>query len=142
MASVEGLNKLTATLRDRVKQVKEDGAASVVVGYSAPGAVMVHEDLEALHGSLFNEVHADEISRGVIVARRPQEQAKYLEQPGRDSSIQEQIRQATRKVLEAGGSLEDGLMAGGEVLLAASQELVPGSVEGELGASGFVKIED
>ncbi len=142
MASIEGLEKLTATLRDRAKQAKADGAASVVVGYSADHAIMVHEDLEALHGSLFNEAHADEISRGVMTPRRPNECAKFLESPGRDSGIQEQMRQATHKVLEAGGSLEDGLLAGGEVLLAASQELVPGGVKGELGASGFVKIED
>lgn len=46
----------------------------------------VHEDLRVAHGEEFNLKHADEIAAGLTHARRPEEQAKYLERPARQNA--------------------------------------------------------
>ena len=66
----------------------------VRVGYTAAYAVIVHEVLEAAHGEEYNQKYAAEIASGAQYwykgawrtyhRRRPQEQAKFLEQPLRD----------------------------------------------------------
>jgi hypothetical protein len=53
--------------------------STVVVGYTAPHALYVHEDLEKAHGEEFNIKHAAEIAEGKEKPRRRQEQAKFLE---------------------------------------------------------------
>lgn len=68
--------------------------ADIVVGYTAFYAVYVHEDLDKLHGTAFNIVHAKEIeaakgtkkgtTEGGMFKRGPNQQAKYLEKPARE----------------------------------------------------------
>lgn len=66
------------------------GLETVVrVSYSEPYAADVHEDLEVAHGAEYNSKHADDIANGrkyfykgrfkTYHARRPKEQAKFLE---------------------------------------------------------------
>jgi hypothetical protein len=65
----------------------------VVVGYTDEVAPEVHEDLEALHGENYNAHYSKQIREGRMYMhrgrlkpyhnRRPQEQAKFLEQPVR-----------------------------------------------------------
>ena len=67
----------------------------IVVGYTSPYAVYVHEDLEAAHGEAFNIKHAREIAaasgtprgtaEGGMFKRGKNEQAKFLEKPARDN---------------------------------------------------------
>lgn len=59
------------------------GTTEAKVTYNTDYAVYVHEDLTKAHGATFNRKYSDEISRGVTHARRPQEQAKFLERPVR-----------------------------------------------------------
>lgn len=69
-----------------------------VIGYSDPKAIWVHEDLNKAHGEVYNKKYADDIRRGVKFKRRPQEQAKFLEQPFRETQketiefVKEEIR--------------------------------------------------
>jgi hypothetical protein len=67
--------------------------AAYAVGYTAPYAAVVHEDLSAVHGKMFNAKHARAISKARTSKsasqrkrwhkRRPDEQAKFLEAPAR-----------------------------------------------------------
>lgn len=76
------------------KKVSPDGLPRYEVGYGALNddghdyAIYVHEDLDALHGAAFNAdpKHAAEIAAGKTHPRREQEQAKFLEQPARQST--------------------------------------------------------
>lgn len=57
-----------------------DTVATVSYGdANAPYAVFVHEDLSKRHGSAFNVHYAQEIAAGYTHERRPEEQAKFLE---------------------------------------------------------------
>jgi hypothetical protein len=63
------------------------------VGYNMPYAVRVHEDLTLAHGEVFNQKYARQRLAAVTAAekikyalRRPQEQAKFLEQPAREKT--------------------------------------------------------
>lgn len=53
-------------------------------GENAYYAVFVHEDLTKVHGTAFNIKYAHEIMMGREHARRPEEQAKFLEKPAAD----------------------------------------------------------
>lgn len=65
----------------------------VIVGYTQPYAVFVHEDLEKAHGQEFNIKYAEEIERakgtkrgtakGGMFNRGPNQQAKFLERPAK-----------------------------------------------------------
>lgn len=65
----------------------------VIVGYTAAYSVYVHENLDALHGEMFNIAYADVISKhqaagtGTVRSgwflRGKNQQAKFLEQPAR-----------------------------------------------------------
>lgn len=52
---------------------------SVEVSFNTPYALYVHEDLTKRHGRAFNEYYAEDIAAGRTHARRPEEQAKFLE---------------------------------------------------------------
>jgi hypothetical protein len=55
------------------------------IQYTDPKAAAVHEDLSFRHGEVYNQHYATEIAMGITHARRPQEQAKFLEAPLRDN---------------------------------------------------------
>ena len=59
----------------------------IVVGYGSEGvgyAVFVHEDLNKVHGKVFNIKYAKEIAAGTMKNRGEKQQAKFLEKPARD----------------------------------------------------------
>jgi hypothetical protein len=73
---------------------KRSGFGAVIeVGYTAPHAPIVHEDLTKAHGAAFNAKNYSKISsalkggtssqRSRFKLRRSQEQAKFLEAPAR-----------------------------------------------------------
>lgn len=116
MAKVKGLEEVIKGLRIRGKRVGK-ARTELSVGYSAPYAVYVHEDLEARH------------ERG---------QAKFLEQPRRHHA--ERMASMVRAAIARGASLADALLEAGNFLLVESKKLVPVDT-GRLRASGFVKVE-
>ena len=73
---------------------------TVIVGYTSPYAVYVHENLDAAHGKEFNIKHADEIAHakanklksskaeGGMFNRGENQQAKFLETPARTKRIE------------------------------------------------------
>lgn len=91
--------------------------ANLQVGFSAPYAVYVHENLQAQH--------------------KPPTRAKFLEEPAR--RFRGQMGKEVLFALRAKKSLESGLLAAGNLLLAESQKIVPVDT-GVLKASGFVKV--
>jgi hypothetical protein len=60
--------------------------SEVQVGYTTSYAIFVHENLNAAHGDVYNEKYAAEIERGDkgFHLRKPNEQAKFLENPARE----------------------------------------------------------
>lgn len=120
-----GFKSLIKKLGARQQSAARATGKTVRVGYSAPYALKVHEDLEAFH------------SNG---------QAKFLEEPAR--KYRDVMASIVRKnvVGRSGpGDLEAailrGFLAAGQFLKAESQELVPVDT-GFLRDSAFVWIED
>lgn len=87
------------------------------VGYAAPYAMYVHENLSMPH------------PRGG--------QAKFLEQPAR--MYAPQIAALVKADLAAGRTLDEAVLSGGKYLLAQSRKLVP-VLTGQLKNSGFVRV--
>jgi hypothetical protein len=114
-----GASSLQEKLSRRLKETLEASGKQAVVGYSAPHATRVHEDLEVYH--------------------EPPGQAKYLEAPSR--MYQKEIALAGRAALEQGKTPPEALLAQGQLLLEKSQEIVPVDT-GELRASGYVELRD
>ena len=73
----------------------------VQVGYSAAYAIYVHENLDAAHGSAYNEKYAEQIARGDkgFHSRGANQQAKFLEQPAREHAqeIKDIIKEEARR---------------------------------------------
>jgi hypothetical protein len=81
----------------------------VAVGYTAKYALYVHENLEAAHGRVFNEKHADKIKKAKGKAKQywfrrgADQQAKFLEKPFREQRkrlaeiVEVEIRKETLK---------------------------------------------
>jgi hypothetical protein len=111
---IDGEYRLKAQLSQRARKYR---GARVVIGYSAPYAAAVHENLAVYH------------STG---------QAKFLEQPCRE--FEPEIRTIIRNGLLAGQSLEQAQLDAARFLLLQSQKLVPVRT-GFLRDSGFVRAE-
>ena len=111
-----GVTKLLRRLKAAQIKASADHGLAVDVGYAAPHAVHVHEDMEAHH----------EVG-----------QAKYLEYPAR--LYAEDIQKAVAQEYQKSHDLEKALLTGGRLLLELSQPLVPVDT-GELKASGFVEV--
>ena len=109
------LAKLLASLDQ--KKLKGRTVVDVEVGYSAPHALLVHEDLEARH--------------------EPPTQAKYLEQPARE--LADTMRDAVEASLREEKDVEKAVLVAANMLFEASQAIVPEDT-GELKASGYVKV--
>jgi hypothetical protein len=114
-AKVSGQDRVRLLLSSR--SVKGRVRSKLHVGYSAPYAIYVHEDLQAKH------------PRGG--------QAKFLERPARQYQA-EMDRIVAAKLTPGNRSIEDALLAAGRFLLSVSQPLVPVDT-GRLKKSGFVK---
>lgn len=93
------------------------GTSAVEVGYSAPYAVYVHEDLKARHPNGGN--------------------AKFLSGPA--ESLLEELGQAARGAMSEGAGRRAALLEAGDLLLGASQQQVPVDT-GFLRDSGYVRI--
>ncbi len=116
MAKVEGLNQLLAGL-----QAKAEGAGKGVkasVGYAAPYALVVHEDMEARH------------TNGV---------AKFLETPAR--TLQPVLAQIIAQALREGKTMAEAVLLAANRLKEESQLLVPVDT-GNLRDSAFVRVEE
>jgi hypothetical protein len=116
--SVEGVEKILGRFQNRKSRAQRAARRRCVVGYSAPYAVHVHEDLEAFHAN---------------------GQAKFLEQPAREfkGEMAAYVRGATRR----GQTVEQAQLGAGQILLAESQKLVP-VLTGFLKRSGFARMEE
>lgn len=112
---VYGADKVVSQLQG--KSLTGLSYLNVKVGYRAPYAVYVHENLTANHPN--------------------GGQAKYLEQPSRQ--LRPVMRQIIKTKLKQRRSLEDALMAAGKMLLNASKPLVPVDT-GRLRDSGYVEV--
>lgn len=137
MARIEGVKGLLSKLKNKLTTALEDKDKSVVVGYEAPYAVVVHEDLEAAHGAAFNVKHAAEISAGKEKARGDNQQAKYLEAPFRIHK--ERIKAIVAFHVQQGMALSLALYQGGLFLQAKSMEVVPVDLN-NLKPSAFTEI--
>jgi hypothetical protein len=98
-----------------VARAREDNC-EMEVGYEAPYATLVHEDLLMPHAN---------------------GQAKYLEQPLRES--EDEVRSLVRDMRGAGIPLNRCLEAAGRLILEKSQPLVPVDT-GFLRDSAFVEV--
>ena len=116
MPELTGFDRVILSFRDRARRAGK-ARTSLMVGYSAPYAVYVHEDLQARH------------TNG---------QAKYLEQPQREYA--ERMALMVRESVARGKPLQEALLEAGNFLLEESRKLVPVDT-GRLKASGFVKVE-
>lgn len=117
-AIVEGVGELVNKLRNRAERSQQKDRGFFTVGYAAPYALFVHEDLQAQH------------EHG---------QAKFLERPTRElhGELASQIRLDVGRDL----GLEIANKNAAITLLQKSQELVPVDT-GALKASGYVRDQD
>lgn len=132
---ITGANKVINRLQ--AMSLKMQKEAKVDVGYRVSYAAFVHENLENAHGEVFNVKYAKDIAAGITHARRPQEQAKFLEVTARTES--KNISKIIHTTLKNKKSLASALQKAGEYLLDRSNEIVPIDT-GALRDSGFVKV--
>jgi hypothetical protein len=111
---IKGVDRVMASLQ--AAMLEGSSRVDGEVGYTAPHAVLIHEDLTMPHQN---------------------GQAKYLEQPYR-----QRRRALVTLMLETArrtGSLAQGALAAVRALLAASRPLVPVDT-GELRDSGYARV--
>lgn len=113
---VDGVERLMRLLRKRLVKVRT-AKPTLDVGYTAPYAIYVHEDLTANHPN--------------------GGQAKYLEQPAREMA--NELGGLIRARVKTGVPMEEALYEAGEKLLDRSKELVPIDT-GYLRDSGYVRL--
>jgi hypothetical protein len=110
--------KTVASLSGRLRKNAEDWRRRAKVGYSAPYAVFVHENLEIHH---------------------PNGQAKFLEQPFRE--LEAQLRAMISELVKKRGlTWQRASLMAAQYLLRESQKLVPVRT-GYLRDSGFARVE-
>lgn len=116
LCKLDGSGRFIRKVEQLIKKSKKEDDVGVIVGYEAPYAVFVHEDLMAVHIN---------------------GQAKYLEQPARtQKAAMLRVMRLTKKRTK---STSKALMAGGLLLQKASQVLVP-VASGFLKSSAFTQI--
>lgn len=132
-AKISGLSNIKKMLERRKRKVESELKHHVVVGYSAPYAVYVHENMEM---KLEGEPRPSGI--GVYWGRPTAPgQSKFLEEPARTKAKLIGVR--TAQVAKSTGSIIRALKAGGNLLKTESQNLVP--VEyGDLKDSAYVEV--
>jgi hypothetical protein len=116
---VERVEVVLKAMKDAKKRGK---SVQMVVGYSAPYAIYVHENLEINHPQ-----HGDRSCGG---------QAKFLEQPMREHGE----RIMTQSMSRMTGTLESMLRRAAKALYEESQKLVP-VLTGRLKESGFYGLK-
>lgn len=157
MASIEGLEKLAAKLREMAARATREGDPVVAVGYTAAYALYVHENLEMKWKGLPRGSGFDREGGVVIVPRKvlnsgtatwkargyywdPQGrgQSKFLEQPLREH--REVLARIVIEMLSKGKTMAQALLVAGLRLQRESQMLVPIDT-GNLRASAFTRLE-
>lgn len=117
MPKTLGLEQALQNLNAKIQKAVKDADVEVVVGYSAPYALIVHEDLEAHHDN---------------------GQAKFLEQPARVNATTYGKRIAAE--VKSKKTMRQALMTGATQLKRDSQALCPVDT-GVLKASAYVKVD-
>lgn len=112
-----GVDSWAKKVQERVQWAKGGNGTTVVVGYEAPHATRVHEDLEMVHPN--------------------GGQAKFLEEPSR--LYAREVQREVADTLARERDFEKALLAGGELLLELSEPYVPVDT-GELVNSGTVRV--
>lgn len=115
---LHGVPEALGALEDRKEKGGRSGSPAGRVGYTAPYAAFVHEDLEAHHDD---------------------GQAKFLEQPARQ--MRAQLRKVVADEMRHGATLPEAIQTALGQLLDASRALVPVDT-GYLKDSGYVEVED
>lgn len=114
VTKIDGVDKVLLALQR--KSLKGKKMLRLEVGYEAPYAIYVHENLQAYHR----------------VGR-----AKYLEKPAR--MLSKQMGEIVERSIRGKNGLEEGLIRAGNLLMDASRPQVPVDT-GRLQNSGFVKV--
>lgn len=130
---ISGVGKLRKIFDDRRRKA---GNASVAVGYTKNYAMAVHEIIPLT--PQWGRPRKGKRAKGSYWDPANQGQPKFLEQPARE--LQGELGDIVAKVVDKGGTLEDGLWLAGLRLQAASQELVPVDT-GDLKGSAFTRRE-
>ena len=134
MPVIQNLKPFLRKLEKFERESKRKNNGNVVVGYAASYAIHVHENMQAKHGSAYNEANPSKKGK----ARGPNQQAKFLEQPFREH--RNEISFAIIQAYKSGMSLVKALLIGGHLLQRLSQELVPVDM-GNLEASAYTELE-
>ena len=113
---VSGVARVGNSFLDRILRLKRQEFATATVGYRAPYAIYVHENLEAYH--------------------KPPTQAKFLSQPFQQ--LRGRIADMMAEVVRRGGDLLQAVYDAGNLVLTESRRIVPVDT-GLLKASGFVE---
>lgn len=117
MAKVTGLDAALAEFNNRIRKAAGDKDVQVRVGYNAPYALVVHEDMEAHHDN---------------------GQAKFLEQPARQNG--KIYGQLVSDALKQGKTMRQALMSAATALKLDSQALCPVDT-GALKQSAFIRVD-
>lgn len=115
---VQRLQSLVSKLRKRTAKAQREAGSSVVVGYNAPYAVYVHEDLTVKH------------VRGGM--------AKFLEYAAVET--QEELGRLARAALRRGTTVARALLVAGQRLQQESVIRTP-HLSGALKASAFTRLD-
>lgn len=121
-AEIRGMNSLMSNLQRRIAQAIKHQDVSVLVGYSASYAMVVHE----LPPS--------------VAYHRPPRRWKYLEEPIRNGYTQKEIAQEIVNAINRKQTLATGLLRAGEKLKKISQKIVPVDT-GFLRDSAYVRLD-
>lgn len=130
VTQVHGLSQLQVQLTKYANKARRETKRKVLVGFSAPYAAYVHENVEMVLRGLPRPS-----GRGVYWG--PHGQAKFLEEPAR--TLRAQIAARIAQVTKSTHSVTRGMYSGGVLLRDAAKARVP--VEyGELRDSAYVVV--
>ena len=125
-----GLSQLQAQLTKYGNAARKNTVRRVIVGFSAPYAAAVHENVEMV-------LQGEPRPSGIGVYWGPHGEAKFLEKPAR--RLKKQIGRRIAQVTKSTHSVTRGMYSGGVLLRDAAKALVP--VEyGELRDSAYVVV--
>jgi hypothetical protein len=117
MAKWTGIEQSITALNRKKARLKPSQADGYTVGFSAPYALYVHEDLSKVH---------------------PVGQAKFLEEPARTKALD--LATTVNQTLRNGKTIDEALLAAANQLLGFAKALVPVDT-GFLRDSGYVNVK-
>lgn len=138
MAEVRRLSAVLQALSKEERKALREHSGSVAVSYYTSYALYVHENMQAAHGTDYNEQYADEIAAGTRHDRGAGQGAKFLEEPAR--RLQKQMAEKIRLHVKNGDTLPQAMKQAGLLLQRMSQRIVPIDT-GNLRASAKTEIE-